>query len=122
MVFGFLATAAAAEAEPLAGVWVTGPDRKGQIGHVAFAPCGGQICGTVLRAYDQKGRPVVTPNVGKRVIWDVTESAAGQYAGRMYVSQLGKTVDGVFLVQGARLKIRGCLGPVCQSQTWSRIN
>ncbi|MEZ5715010.1 MAG: DUF2147 domain-containing protein [Paracoccaceae bacterium] len=108
-------------AETLSGLWLTGPDAKGQVGHVRLASCGAAICGTVLKAFDRNGQPVATPNIGKRVIWDVKPSGSG-YAGRMHVSQLKADVDGTFQVAGKVLTVRGCMGPVCQSQRWKRID
>lgn len=110
-----------AHGDGLPGLWVTGPDYKGQVGHVSISPCGGALCGTVTRAFDEAGQPVKTPNVGKRVIWDVTGTGDGRYEGLMHISQLGTTVRGTFELNGPRLKVRGCLGPVCQAQTWTRV-
>ncbi len=105
----------------LPGLWVTGPDYKGQVGHVAISPCGAALCGTVTRAFDSDGQPVKTPNIGKRVIWDVKQTGHGNYGGLMHISQLGKTVRGKFRLDGRQLKVHGCLGPICQGQTWTRV-
>ena len=104
------------------GLWVTGPDRKGQVGHVRFSRCGDALCGKVLKAFDKNGKPVQTRNVGKQVIWGMTPTGAGQYAGRMYVSALDKNVEGTFRVSGRSMTVRGCLGPVCESQVWKKID
>ncbi|MDQ2089301.1 DUF2147 domain-containing protein [Marimonas arenosa] len=109
-------------AETAAGTWLTGPDKKGQVGHIRLAPCGSALCGTVLKAFDKAGREVVTPNVGKRVIWDVKPLGSGTYAGRMYVSMLDKNVNGEFRVAGQAMTVKGCLGPICQTQKWRRID
>lgn len=109
-------------ADPAAGLWLTGPDKKGQVGHVRMASCGAALCGTVIKAFDKNGNEVITPNVGKRVIWDVKPEGGGAYSGRMHVSLLKADVDGVFNVSGNVMTVRGCLKKVCQSQRWSRIN
>lgn len=30
--------------------------------------------------------------------------------------------DGTLKVSGAKMTVKGCLGPVCQSQTWHRVD
>jgi len=109
------------EAGTVAGLWLTGPDQKGQVGHILLAPCGANLCGTVVTAIDKAGRSVKTPNVGKQVIWDVKEVGADRFAGQMHVSHFNATVKGQFLVSGHKMTVRGCLGPVCQSQVWTRL-
>ena len=93
-------------AEAVQGLWVTGPDRKGQVGHVRFSRCGEALCGKVLEAFDKNGKSVKTPNVGKRVIWGMKPTGNGKYAGSMYVSMLDKNVKGT----------------LCQSQVWTKID
>ena len=110
-----------AGAQTAAGLWLTGPDQKGQVGHMLLAPCGANLCGTVVTALDKAGRSVKTPNVGKQVIWDMRQVGADRYAGRMYVSHFKATVNGQFQVAGQKLTVKGCLGPVCQSQVWTRL-
>ncbi|WP_378213282.1 DUF2147 domain-containing protein [Aquicoccus sp. G2-2] len=113
--------AGVALADDAAGLWLTGPDAKGQVGHVRMAPCGAALCGTVVEAFDKAGKPVVTRNVGKQVIWGMTRVAAGEYTGRMRISQLGKDVDGHMSVKGEVLTVRGCLAKLCKSQKWKRL-
>ena len=111
-----------AAAETASGLWLTGPDGKGQVGHVKMAPCGPALCGTVIKAFDSAGKPVLTPNVGKRVIWDVKPAGAGNFAGRMHVSQLKADVAGQFRVSGRAMTVKGCLGKLCQSQKWTKLD
>jgi len=119
-----LATAVSgpAMADAAQGVWVTGPDRKGQVGHVRFSRCGEALCGKVLKAFDKSGNSVKTKNVGKRVIWGMKPTGNGNYAGNMYVSMLDKNVKGTFRVSGQSMTVRGCYGPLCSSQVWKKID
>ncbi len=122
LLVSFLALfAMPAAAETAAGLWLTGPDQKGQVGHILMSPCGANLCGTVVSALDKAGRAVKTPNVGKQVIWDVKPVGADSYAGQMYVSHFKATVAGKFHLMGRKMTVRGCLGPVCQSQVWTRL-
>ncbi|WP_319826503.1 DUF2147 domain-containing protein [Thalassovita sp.] len=114
-------SAAPAMADPLLGLWLTKPDHKGQVAHVQAAPCGTGICGTILRAFDRRGQPVVTPNVGKRVFWDMRPVVPGAYSGRGWLPLLKAEFDGAIEVRGDRLTVRGCVGLMCQSQVWTRV-
>ncbi|MFD1508271.1 DUF2147 domain-containing protein [Lacimonas salitolerans] len=111
-----------AAAEPILGTWLTGPDNKDQVAHMQLSRCGEAICGKVARAFDQSGDPVTTPNVGKQVIWDVTpETGAGKYNGKVLLPLYGATVNGDFTVAGDHLTLKGCMGPICRSQNWTRV-
>jgi uncharacterized protein (DUF2147 family) len=116
-----LAWGSGALAGDVTGLWLTGPDAKGQVGHVKMAPCGNALCGTVVKAFDRNGKPVMTRNVGKQVIWGMTRVGEGEYAGRMRISQLGKDVDGHMRLKGEVLTVRGCLAKLCKSQEWRRV-
>ncbi len=111
----------AAQAEPIVGTWLTGPDNKDQVAHMQITRCGDAFCGTVLRAFDEAGQQVTTPNVGKRVIWDVTAQGNGVYQGKVLLPLYKTTVDGAFQVAGNQLVLKGCMGPICRSQSWTRL-
>ena len=103
------------------GVWLTQPDHRGGFAHIQAHACGAAICGTVLRAFDSEGREIRTPNVGRRVFWDMRPVAENQYQGRAWVPAHNREYAGVMTVSGDRMKVSGCLGPVCKSQTWKRV-
>lgn len=111
-----------AVAETATGIWLIGPDQKGQMGHVQLSPCGPAICGTVLKSFDKAGNPITGPNDGKRVIWDMKQVASNQFDGKVLLPLYKATINGKMLVQGNAMTIKGCLGPVCQSQVWKRIH
>lgn len=121
LAFGLSLVGSPVVADKVEGLWLTGPDRKGQVGHVRLAPCGPTLCGTIIKAIDKSGKEVITPNVGKRVIWDVTPTGGGAYSGRLLISQLKATVDGVFRVAGNKMTVKGCVKTLCQSQVWTRL-
>ena len=116
-----LAASAAVSADPVLGTWQTGPDRKDQVAHVAVERCGASICGTIRRAFDSTGREIVTPNVGKRVFWGLQPVGARRYEGRAFVPAHGREYDGALILDGDRLTVKGCLGPICMSQKWRRV-
>lgn len=116
-----LALGAPALADPALGTWLTAPDQKGQVAHVEVVPCGDALCGTIARAYDSGGTQIVTPNVGTKVFWDMRAEAQGRYKGRAYVPSHKRSYGATMTLAGTKLTVRGCLGPICQSQVWTRV-
>lgn len=102
------------------GVWRTEPDAKGQVAHVQATQCGTAYCGTIIKVFAPDGDPVPAPTVGQRVFWDMT-GQQGTYKGRAFVPAHNRSYDGKMEVDGNRMRVSGCLGPVCQSQTWQRV-
>ena len=115
-------TPAVATAETPLGTWLTPPDSNGIVAHIEARPCGAATCGVIARTYDSQGRRVQTPNLGVRVFWDMTPAGDGVWKGRAYVPAHDRTYPGTMEVMGDRMRVRGCLGPVCQSQVWARVN
>ncbi|MEI4232345.1 DUF2147 domain-containing protein [Roseovarius sp. D22-M7] len=111
-----------ASAEPAIGTWQTQPDKKGQIAHVQVTKCDAALCGEIVRTYDSDGDRITTENVGKRVFWDVTPTGDGEYRGRAWVPAHDRVYAARMDLKGKdRLKVSGCLGPICQSQLWARV-
>ena len=109
-------------AEGLLGNWQSPPDPKGQIGHVVIHACGSTLCGTLERAYDRAGQRVETPNVGRRLRFDVRAHGNGQYTGRAYVPSFGRDFPAKLELNGDRLVVRGCMADtLCKKQTWARV-
>ncbi|MBR9651202.1 DUF2147 domain-containing protein [Thalassovita aquimarina] len=108
-------------AEPALGTWLTPPDGKGQTAHIEARRCGDAVCGRIVRTYDKTGKTITTPNLGKRLFWDMKQVAPGEYQGTGWVPLLDATFHGKMKVKGDRMVVRGCIAFVCQSQTWRRI-
>lgn len=113
--------AGAVQAGSPVGTWKTQPDKKGQTAYVVTKPCGNALCGTMTQAFDQQGNEIDHPNVGKRLFWDMVPQGDG-FAGRAYVPAHKREYDGTLKVSGQTMTVKGCLGLVCQSQTWSRVD
>ncbi|MFY9238185.1 MAG: DUF2147 domain-containing protein [Roseovarius sp.] len=117
----FMALPAMAQ-DPAIGIWAAPPDGKGQVGHIEVAPCGTALCGTIIRAYSPEGKQITTANVGKRLFWDMRPNGKGAYdGGRVYVPAHRKEYDAKMEITNGGLSVKGCLGPICQGQTWSRV-
>lgn len=108
--------------DPIEGVWQMPPDAKGQVGHVRVVPCGNAFCGTVIRAIAPNGQEVMTPNVGRRVMWDMKAKGNGHYDdGRIYVPARKRQFNADMMLQGPRMVLRACLGPICEKQILQRV-
>lgn len=121
-LFGGVLTLVAGPAlatEPF-GVWRTEADRKGQVADVMAEPCDGYVCGTIIRVYDDQGNPVAAPTIGARVFWNMSPEG-GEYVGRAYVPAYRREYQGRLAVNGDEMTVKGCLGPICQSQVWTRL-
>ncbi len=118
-----LLLATPALADPAVGTWKTQPDRKNLTSLVRIAPCGAALCGTVLKAFDPSGREVSTPNIGKRLFWDLKPAGNGRYAGgTVYVPLLNVEAKASARLAGNSLTVTGCKAGICDGQTWSRVN
>ena len=114
-----LMAAPASAADP-AGVWLTPPDHKGQTAHVVAKKCGAGFCGTITEVFDPQGNKIAGKNVGVRVFWDM-KPVAGGYEGRAFVPAYGQEYKGRIVIEGDRMKVSGCAGPICKGQVWRRV-
>ncbi|MDU8944836.1 DUF2147 domain-containing protein [Ovoidimarina sediminis] len=115
-------SASVAVAEPVIGTWQTEADDNGNFGHVEIAACGAVICGVIVRAYDSAGQPRESQNIGKRMIWDMEAKGEGSYTGgRIWAPDRDKVYRSKMSLDGDRLKVSGCVGPICRGQTWLRV-
>lgn len=111
-----------AVAEPALGTWRTGPDGKAQVAHVEVTTCGPALCGRIARAFDAAGNEIVTPNVGRELFWGMLPLGDGAYGGgRVFVPAHNREYDARMRLSGDRLRVQGCLGPICDGQTWTRV-
>lgn len=118
-----LTWAGAVSADPLVGLWASPPDGKGQTGIVHIRPCGTVYCGTLIKALDPKGREVVTPNVGKRLIWGMRAQGGGAYdGGRVYVPVFRRDYPAQLRLSGGQLTVKGCAAGICKTQHWRPVN
>lgn len=124
--FGLAVASPALAADPIAGRWVT--EEGDSI--VTIGPCGARTCGrvtTFLRRPDTpnptdrnnpdpklRGRPVL----GMPVLFGFAD-AGEEWRGRIYDPRSGKSYKSVLRRNGdGTLKVQGCWGPFCRTQTW----
>lgn len=115
----FAATVATgAIADPASGIWKTETGETGGYLHVQVAPCGAQICGTILKVFNSDN----TSSEGKPIIWDMDIDGSGKYSGgRIWAPDVDKTYRSKMRLSGNTLKVSGCVGPICRSQNWTRV-
>lgn len=107
-------------ADPVEGVWKTQVD-DGAYAHVTIAACGTKLCGVIAKTYNDTGE-YKSPNLGKRLVWDMEAEGSGAYAGgRIWQPSTGKEYKSKMALSGDVLKVSGCFGPICKKQTWSRV-
>ncbi|MCE8515042.1 DUF2147 domain-containing protein [Ruegeria pomeroyi] len=121
-----LALAGMAVADPAAGTWQTEPGDTGGYLHVAIAPCGAQVCGTIKAAYDKNGaKQSDYEHAGKRMLWDMQPGGDGSYSGgQIWAPDSGKTYGSKMSLAGNTLTVKGCVagGLICRGQAWKRVN
>ena len=127
------ATVANAQAsEDPTGIWLT----QAGDARVRVARCGSAICGTVIGLRDkldpQTGKPAIddkNPDPAKRnrsmiglsIFIDMRQAGPNKWSGQIYNSDDGKTyASNVSLAGSDSLKVEGCVGAFCGSETWTR--
>lgn len=113
----------AALADPVVGIWQTRPDDNGSFGHVKIDPCGTAFCGVLVRAFDSAGKPMESPNLGKRIVWDMVNKGDGRYAdGKVWSPDRDKTYNSRLRLSGDALSVSGCVLGICRDGgTWTRV-
>ena len=113
---------AAMAADPVVGMYKTQPGDDGAFGHVEIYECGAEICGVIRRGFNAEGKEVSTPNIGKRMIWDMRAEGNGAYGGgRIWAPDRDKTYKSKMSLSGNTLKVSGCVFGICRSQVWTRL-
>ncbi|WP_295047031.1 DUF2147 domain-containing protein [uncultured Paracoccus sp.] len=118
-----LAAAPAWAADPLAGIWRTQPGKDGGFGHVEIVPCGGGLCGTVVRTFDAAGTQTAAPDLGAAILSDVQPTGGGGYGkGRIINPETGRSYTARLTLRGDLLDIGGCIMMICRDAgTWQRV-
>ena len=113
----------AALADPVEGMWKTKPDDNGNFGHVRIKPCGPAFCGTLVTAFDGSGKQIESPNVGRKIVWDMVAYGDGLYDdGKVYSPDRDKTYNSEMKLNGNSLTVKGCVLGICRDGgTWSRV-
>lgn len=119
----FVLAAGAAMADPVEGTWKTKADDNGNFGHVQIVPCGPAFCGTLVKAFDASGAQIASPNIGKRIVWDMVAEGGGAYGdGKVWSPDRDKTYSSKMQLSGNSLSVSGCVFGICRDGgTWTRV-
>ncbi|SFO85294.1 DUF2147 domain-containing protein [Qipengyuania nanhaisediminis] len=116
-------------AQPIEGRWVTAEkDAVIQIGK-----CGSKLCGKIARflvappqGLDQRDVNNKEPRLRSRKLLGMPvltgfNEESDLWRGEIYDPKSGKTYRSVVRRKDAnRLEVKGCIGPFCQTQVWTR--
>lgn len=123
----FLAVPATAAPAPVTGRWLTAEGKA----IVEIASCGAQLCGRIARVLKPRpGGPAVDANnpdparrrqpiEGLTILTGFTASG-DRWTGRIYDPESGRTYRSQLSAAGNVLKVKGCFGPFCRTQEWTR--
>ena len=110
--------------DTIEGVWKNRPNTL----VVRIAPCGGTLCGTVVRASEDAKESVrkagTVTLVGTRVLTGLRRSGDGAYRGEVFNPNLNIHASGTITLESQNvLVVRGCVlaGLICRQQHWTRI-
>ncbi len=112
------------------GVWLV----ASKSGHVEITRCGGSVCGTIVWLKEERpGQPTldarnkdpaarVRPIRGSQMLWGFSPGQTGWVNGRIYNAEDGNSYRAELMAPTPdTLKVKGCVGPICQTQTWRRV-
>ena len=125
LLAALLGFSAPALADPVDGIWKTKPGDDGKYGYVQIGPCGADICGVIVKAFNAQGQEIESENIGKRMIWAMKPKGDGYYSGgKIWAPDRDKTYKSNMQLSGNSLKVSGCVlgGIICRGQTWKRVN
>jgi uncharacterized protein (DUF2147 family) len=113
--------AVASAKSPIEGRWKNGKME------VLIAPCGSDLCGTVVKASPvqqaKAERGSDTDLIGARLIKDIEQTGPTTYRATVFVADRNLYARGTInQVSKDRLHVRGCvLAIICKSRNWDRI-
>ena len=131
LISGLFSGTAFASDLDIEGLWWT----ESKDGKVEISDCGdGTPCGTLNWAADAvDGTPPLDsnnpdPELQTRslyetpMIWGFKRKKDKWSSGKIYDARSGKTYKSKLKLQDdGSLKVRGCVGPICQGETWTRV-
>ena len=121
-----LGAASAPAPAPIGGHWIT-VDGKAL---VEIGTCGAQTCGRIVRVLKvDPTKPTTDTNNPNKALR--TRPIVGmvfltgfapdddRWRGRIYDPESGKSYRSELIRTGNSLKVKGCIGPFCRTQTWT---
>lgn len=107
------------------GVWKTESDKHGAYLHVRMEPCNANksmICGVISEAFTKDGKDPGYANLGKPIVKEMKPDGTNSYSGgTVWDPQSNKTYKSKISISGNSMTVKGCIGPVCSGQNWTRV-
>ena len=113
--------AVASAKAPIEGRWKNGKME------VLIAPCGNDLCGTVVKASPvqqaKAERGSDTDLIGARLIKGIARTGPASYRATVFLADRNIYARGTITqVSNDRLRVRGCvLAVICRSKNWDRV-
>jgi uncharacterized protein (DUF2147 family) len=123
---------AAAQSDDPNGIWLT----QAGDARVRVSRCGDELCGTVVWLKDKidpsTGRPFTDdknpdralakrPMIGLPLFLGMRRAGPGKWSGHIYNADDGRTyVSNISITGPSTLKVEGCVGALCGSESWTR--
>lgn len=113
---------------PVTGRWLT----AGSKAIVEISTCGVALCGRIARVLKPRpGGPAVdanNPDPARRgqpieglALLTGFAAAGDHWRGRIYDPESGRSYRSELRAEGGTLKVKGCYGPFCRTQEWTRV-
>lgn len=129
-LLAFSASAHATDGKAVYGTWLT----ESGSAIVEITDCGnGTPCGTIIKltnTADQSALDTANPDpamaakplVGAPMLWGFKAKSDKWSSGKIYNAENGKTYKAKLERQeNGTLKVKGCVGPICQGQIWTVV-
>lgn len=111
--------ARAQSAQGVYGDWAT-PGLGGVVRLSACAASEARLCGRLIWLWDEaEARPGA---LGSLILRDFVFEEGAWRRGTVLNPEDGRSYTGSIRLEGDVLRLRGCAGPLCQSQTWRRLS
>ncbi len=125
------ALAAEQDGKDVFGTWAT----ESGSAHIEISDCGdGTPCGSLVHINapdaatlldDMNPDPELAkkPLLGSRMLWGFKAKKSKWSGGRIYDAESGKDYKSKIQLQDdGTLEVKGCIGPFCQSQMWTKAD
>ena len=129
MAIGLSASPAWGSDLNVAGTWVTAGGAHVEIGNCGDdTPCGELVwyksdAGmTELDTLNPDPAMRENPLIGTMIVWGFEAKGDKWKSGKIYDAENGKLYKSkMSMNEDGTLKVKGCVGPICQSQTWTLL-
>ena len=78
--------------------------------------------GMLVKAYGPGGAEIASPNLGRNIISETVARGGGEYRGKVFAPDTGKTYNSKLMLSGNRLSVSGCVLGFCrEGGVWQKL-